>query len=416
MLAIASKSETELTINGLDSLRAVNVLTAPTAVQPSASPSITVTLEGNNRDETLYIGAETGAEHTYYGQLKDHSPVFTVVVPPTLLEALRNAQDELRDRHVLDFDAHAVTSIALLAPNQPELVLQRLESPAAADDGAGWQVVRRGAGSAGPQTLPADRSAVKRLLEQLALVTAVKFQSDSPTDAAVEDWGLNRPEREITLTLGGHQASQITLQLGLPTHRESSDYRAYARLAGTASVYEVDSAILRETPVSPLDWRDRLLRELPAAARITSLVLSNVGDSSPLFAVSNSDGKPWEDMLAGETPARRAAILVIRDQLRTLRALTFVQDGYAERVFVDGEVRPWKYRLEAKVSLPGGTGGDQVETLTLMFTDRIGSARQYAGSKDFDGVVFAVEQPFVDALWTLTYAPRGAPAGLPKGP
>jgi hypothetical protein len=41
---------------------------------------------------------------------------------------LRNSADELRDRHVLDFDATAVTSIALSALNQPEIALQRLES------------------------------------------------------------------------------------------------------------------------------------------------------------------------------------------------------------------------------------------------------------------------------------------------
>lgn len=88
-------------------------------------------------------------------------------------------------------------------------------------------------------------------------------------------------------------------------------------------------------------------------------------------------------------------------QLRTLRASSFVQDGFPDKVFTAGEVRSWKYRLDATVSLPGGTGAGQVNTMTLWFAERAGGAEQLAGSKEF-GAVFAIEQPLLDALWTLT--------------
>ena len=76
-------------------------------------------------------------------------------------------------------------------------------------------------------------------------------------------------------------------------------------------------------------------------------------------------------------------------------------DGFPEKVFAAGEVRPWKYRLDATVSLPGGAGAGQVNTMTLWFAERTGATEQLAGSKDF-GAVFAIEQPLLDALWTLT--------------
>jgi hypothetical protein len=396
VIARAGKNATELAINGLDSLRVKSfVLQNPPAAAPSTSPSLRVTLEGNNRHETLYVGGPSEGDQAYFAQLEDRHAVFTVAIPKALMDTLRNAPDELRDRHVLDFDANTVTSVALSAPNQPELDLQRLES-AAGGQVAGWQIIRRGGGAPGPQTLPADTAAVQRLLDQLETLTALKFQSDAPTNADLEDWGFNRPEREITLTLAG--AAQVTLQIGLPTSRESV---AYARIAGSSSVYAVEPDILRETDASPRAWRERLLSAIPASAAITSLSLSSAADGSVIYAHKLADGETWDAAFASEPAPRKAALATLVAQLRVLRAASFVQDGFPEKVFAAGEVRPWRYRLDATISLPGGAGAGQVNTMTLWFAERTGGAEQLAGSKEI-GAVFAIEQPLLDALWTLT--------------
>jgi hypothetical protein len=398
VIARAGKNATELAINGLDSLRVKSfVLQNPPAAAPSTSFLLRVTLEGNNRRETLYVGGPSEGDQTYYAQLEDRPAIFTVAIPKALMDTLRNGSDDLRDRHVLDFDANAVTSIALSAPNQPELDLQRLE-PAAGSQAAGWQIIRRGGGAQGPQTLPADTAAVQRLLDQLETLTALKFQSDAPTNADLEDWGFNRPEREIVLTLAGSTIPQLTLQIGLPTNRENV---AYARIAGSSSVYAVEPDVLRETGASPLAWRERLLGTIPASARITSLTLANAADGSVIYAHRLADGETWDAALAAEPAPRKSALTTVLSQLRSLRAASFVQDGFPEKVFAAGEVRPWKYRLDATVSLPGGAGAGQVNTMTLWFAERTGATEQLAGSKDF-GAVFAIEQPLLDALWTLT--------------
>ncbi len=396
--ARAGKNATELAINALDALRVKSfVLQNPPATAPSAAPLLRVTIEGNNRHETLFVGARSGSDDDYLAQLEDRRAVFTVSIPPALMETLKNAADDLRDRHILDFDATAVTSIALSALNQPELALQRLEA-AAGGHGADWQIIRRGGAAQASQTLPADSAAVQRLLDQLETLSALRFQSDAPTNADIEDWGFNRPEREITLTLGGTPPAQVTLQIGLPTKRENV---AYARIAGLPTVYAVEPDILRDTSASPLAWRDRLLGSLPASARITSLTLSNAGDNSVIYSHKLADGDTWDAALAAETAPRREAVMSLLSQLRTLRAATFVQDGFPDKVFAAGEVRSWKYRLDATVSLPGGAGASQVNTMTLWFAERTGGAEQFAGSKDF-GVVFTIEQPLLDALFRLT--------------
>jgi len=394
--ARAAKNATDLAINALDALRvSAFVLQNPPATLPSAAPALRVTLEGNNRHETLFVGAAAEGADRYFAQLEDRSAVFTVAIPVELMNLLRNSADELRDRHILDFDATAVTSIALSALNQPEIALQRLESPAAGHD-AGWQIIRRGGGAQASQALAADTGAVQRLLGRLETLSALKFQSDAPTNADIEEWGFNRPEREIALTLGGTPATQVTLQLGLPTKRENV---AYARIAGLPSVYAVEPDILKDTSASPLAWRERLLSSMPASARITSLTLANAGDNSVVYSHKLADGETWDAALAAETAPRRDAITTVLAQLRSLRAASFVQDGFPDKVLAAGEMRPWKYRLDATVLLPGGAG--QVNTMTLWFAERTGGAEQLAGSKDF-GAVFAIEQPLVDALFALT--------------
>ncbi|HEY1765095.1 MAG TPA: DUF4340 domain-containing protein [Opitutaceae bacterium] len=396
VIARAAKNATELAINGLDALRVkAFILQNPPAVAPSAAPALRVTIEGNNRHETLYVGGPADGDQTYYAQLEDRPAIFTVAIVKPLMDTLRNAGEDLRDRHVLDFDANAVTSIALSAPNQTELDLQRLES-AAANQAPGWQILRRGSGVPGPQALPADSAAVQRLLDQLETLTALKFESDAPTNAELEDWGFNRPEREIALTLAG--ANQVTLQIGLPSKRENV---AYARIAGSSSVYAVEPDILRETKASPLAWREKVLATIPASGKITSLTLANASDNSVIYSKTLTDGQTWEAALTGEPAPKKAALETLLAQLRLLRASSFIAEGFPEKVLAAGEVRPWRYRLDATISLPGGNGSGQVSKMTLWFAERSGGSEQLAGSREI-GAVFAIEQPLLDALWTLT--------------
>jgi hypothetical protein len=188
----------------------------------------------------------------------------------------------------------------------------------------------------------------------------------------------------------------VTLQIGLPTKRENV---AYARIAGLPSVYAVEPDILKDTSALPVAWRERLISSLPPSARITSLTLSNAADDSVIYSRKLADGETWDAALASETAPRRDAITTVLAQLRTLRAASFVQDGFPDKVLAAGEMRPWKYRLDATVLLPGGSG--QVSTTSLWFAQRTGGTEQLAGSKDI-GAVFAVEQPLLDALFALT--------------
>ncbi|MBX3751116.1 MAG: DUF4340 domain-containing protein [Opitutaceae bacterium] len=411
IIARANKVATELAINALNTLRVRSFTPPGAAPSLGAAPALRITLEGNNRRETLVLGAELGttaiaegatgggAAHPdieFSATLEGKSAAFTVAFPGHLLDLLRNAQETLRESRILEFEPAAVTGVTLGAPNQPELILQR-DSAAPVD--APWQLVRRDPAQ-GPQTQPADPAAVQRLLEQLSALAAAKFQSDAPSDADLENWGFNQPEREITLTVATspNATRTLKLQIGVTTPR---DGRAYARLAGERFIYAVAPAILDEATVSPLAYRARLLRELPATATITALRITDRQNGAVVVERNLADA-PADPALAG-----------LAAQLRTVRARRFVADGFAEPNMVGGEERPWRYQVDATVALPAGTG-TQTETETWHFTERVAGTLQLGGSERF-AATFELEQPLLDALWRVIYADRdpGPPAASP---
>jgi hypothetical protein len=189
----------------------------------------------------------------------------------------------------------------------------------------------------------------------------------------------------------------------------------HAKLANQDFVYRVPTSILAETPVVPRVFRDRKLRELPAGAQITGLSLTRVTDGSSIWALTLSDGQSWSDALSREDPKRRTAIEAILAQLRQLTARSIVATEFSRTTQLDGEERPWAYRLDATVALGAGAGV-QTTAFSVLFNERTGGGSQLAGAEDLN-VVFLTETSLMDALWTLIYGDRdpGAPVAPAAG-
>ena len=411
----ANKQAVDEAIEDLGGLHVQGFVPTP----PTGDPVLRVTIEGDNRDEKLALWAAPEAgraaaapaaepTHLFLAQREGRPATFTVVVPDQLVATLRNAQEALRDRHVLDFDPSVVTAITLDAPNQPEITLQRLEVSAGAADGAGWQLIPGGNTPGGPQPAAADRDSVQQLLSRLSLLTAESFPSDAPVAADLEKWGFNRPEREITLAFaspGGTAPPPLVLHLGVTT---PADGHAYALLTNAQSVYAVTPDILAETPVTALAWRDHQLRHLPAGARITALRL--VDDKGSLL-----------DWKAGQPADANVQGLVA--QLSDLRAQSFRQDRFTSPSAM-ARARAGRrslYRLDCTLSLTSGTAGEQANVSTPL---AVGTPRRHAPARagspagEFN-CVFALTQPMIDALWKVTYGARDpgpAPAAAAQAP
>jgi hypothetical protein len=423
----ASKADAEVVVSGLNSLRALNFLKdVPLSESGLDKPSLRVTLEGNSRRETLLLGKPypvstafpTAGATLFYARMEDRPQVFVTAIPDggkgDLLPTLRNAQESLRDTRILDFDPSAVTSISLSAPGRPEPLVLRRE-----DASSSWRIE----GAAGAPALPADSKYVGNLVQRLVLLSVMPhsegqsgFLRDAPSDAEIENYGFNLPQREITLTLARPASSQaparITLQLGVSGANGGT---VQARVLGQPFIYAVSPNTLNDFPVSPAVFRERTLRTLPEGSRITALTLvDTAAPDKPVAAFSLAKDQSLADALAGESPARREALTALVQGLAPLRAAQFVDNTFRETTLVDGHPAPWKYRLEATVT-PSAAGAEP-QSFTLSVAERSGGGTQLAGSKEL-GVIFSLEQPVVDALWALTYGPRDpgppAPAATP---
>jgi len=431
--ARANINAVDTTITALNGLLAQKFIETREAADPAitglSAPEIRVTLEGNARRETLLIGlpaidntsaprSENGTTYIrptyYFAKIEDKTAVFITALPAKLLTNLRNAQEFLRDTHILEFDPRTVTGITLSAPGQPELFLQRLDPVSGAET---WQLInRRNTSGQAPKPIAADTTLVTELLQKLEMFSSTKFLSDAPSDADRENYGFNRPEREITLMLstgGGPQGkdpSTLTLQIG---QKPEEPGVAYARLSSATSLFQVDPSILEYTSVDPRQFRRRLLRDLPEGARITGLTLAETGTSTTNYRRQLKDGETWENALTAEPEARQKALIALLAQLRVLRAQRFVAETFnPEHADLAGAVQPWKFRLEATLALNGGNGATQTSTSVLLLTDRIGGTTQLAGSSE-ENVTFALTQEMIDALFALTYAEQHDP-GPPK--
>jgi hypothetical protein len=408
IVARANKLAVDTTINDLNVLRAKTLIgPAAPGTGPASAPTLRIMLEGNGRHETLYLGESAGAPGEFLGQLEGRATVFTVAMPPALLQALRDAQIELREKRLLDFDPRSVASITVASPlgGQPTITLQRLEN-AAAGPSAQWQVIRRSGGNQGPESLAADPELVQQLLAKLSLLSAQTFESDAPTAADLETWGFNRPEREITLTFSAPAAGETApaaqvLRLGTPARREGSPPArrvTYARV-GTVSepgntISTLDPEAIGSLPLEPIAWRNRQVQELPAAARFTGLKVTDLANATkpPLEIPFDAAGAPTVP-----------SALPLANSLRRLQAKVFVAGADSQNGADSGQ-EPWRYRIDATLSLPDGTG-EQKRTFTLYVTKRLGGARQLAGNAEI-GAVFEVEQALIDALWPLTEGAR----------
>ncbi len=437
ILARGAKTAVEVTISALNGLTARTFVDAHDADLDRTgltAPMLRVTLEGNARRETLLLGNPAPTAGDFYAKIEDKAVVFTVTVPPALLDVLRSAQEKLRDPHVVDFDPATVTALTIAAPGQPELALQKLEpaTPAATtakDAGGaapagtapaqeGWQVVTRTAGQA-PVTLPGDAGVITELLTKLQLLSARKFLTDAPAAAEVERYGFNRAERELTFNLNtggglsGKEPQTLVLQVGVSPDEPG---KAFARLTNPPFVYEILPDILDETPTLARHYRQRQLRDLPEGARITSLALVDLAANKPIYTQKLKDGdRNWDAALAAEPEATRPILSSLLAQLRKLRARSFAADTFSpDHADTPQGSRPWRFRLDYTIAFNGDAA--QGTPSSLLLTERMGGASQFAGTADFGGVTFNITQELIDALFPLTYSQKNDPGPIAPAP
>ncbi|MGB0184663.1 MAG: DUF4340 domain-containing protein, partial [Opitutales bacterium] len=184
--ASADPALVEGTIHALSSMQVVRFVednSSDPVAQGLDAPSARITLYGNKRERTLLVGnpdPSAQGEATYFARLEDLPTVFTI--PVQTIDALRQAQQDLRKRDFFEFQTEAVDSL-VIRENESELRLQKLET-------GNWQVVATAPGR-DIQPRRADAAHVDSLLRNLSQLRALDFVMDNPSPADLGQLRLN---------------------------------------------------------------------------------------------------------------------------------------------------------------------------------------------------------------------------------
>ena len=402
------------------------------ARQGLTNPSMRVTLTGSSGSQTLLLGQRvsptapdgnlSNAPAQYYAQLEDPSPalvpktddkgnpvlgadgkpvmvpstppIFTVAAEP--FGILQNAQESLRERKFLPFDPAAVSAASLQFGND-SVKLQKSESGL-------WQIL--------PGLDSADPAVVGGLLDNLQKLEAVSFASDEPSQDDLRNFGLDDPQRTVTLQTS--PSANLTFSLGVDDR--ATPVRYYIKVGDQPFVYEVGPAVLGWLRTDPLYYHDRVLEALPDAAQIRSLKLVDLLTDQTVFDYAlDAQNTTWEAVLAAAPEPMHSAVLTLEKTVRNFKVASYLQGNFTAQYGLDANTpTPWTYRLEAGINLPGANPATaQTPPWICYFSERLGGTMQLGGTPQ-PPMIFTLTQPVMDALNALTLA-RAPPAVIEKG-
>jgi hypothetical protein len=400
------------TINTLSSIpviRFVEFNSSDPVAQGLDDPSMHITLYGNKREQTLLVGnADPSAqgESTYFARLEGRPTVFTIQAQP--VDALRQAQQDLRKRNFFEFNTADADSI-LIGEGETELRLQKLET-------GDWQIIETAAsGEIQPQR--ADAQVMSMLLRDLNKLRALNFAIDAPTPAELGQLRFNTPRRQLKINFSNNDPLELFL-----AHPEENETQLYARTDKAPFVYEIERRlILKLLSLNPLDYRDRTLEQLPTAARITALKinpLSTTEGPNATHAFSLNDAQPdWPACIEKLPIKQGAALLDILDAFKNFEVSAYLEDNFKAS---GTGATPWQSKLSATVLLPDGNGGRKI-TQDYYLTDRVGGTRQFGGSEKHN-CSFEINQKLMEALYVfmedMPLPPEAteAPVAMPTAP
>jgi len=395
---LAAKADPALVDNTINTLTAAKVgrfiedEEADPILQGLETPFMQVTIHGNKRRQTLIVGnldLNTAGAPQYFAKLEDNPAIFTVLARP--FDALREAQEALRERNFINFDPVTLSAINI-SENGRKIRLQKLET--GEDD---WQVLES-KGEDEIQPYRADPVIMARLMEDLSTLRASGFAVDAPTPTDNERYGFNNPRRVVTLSFA--EGDPLTLTLA---HPEEDNDALYAKTDQADFIFQVERrSTLRMIPLNTPYYRNRTLDTLPAAARISALKLTNLETGEPIFDYTlPKDNIRWDNILEELETERGEHIRVLLDTVRKFQVKSYLLDAYADAYPVDPEkTLPWSFQLSATIQLPGGET-DRTETREYVFTKRLSGTVQVAGSKQYN-TIFEISQTLLDALYELT--------------
>ncbi|MDQ8193905.1 DUF4340 domain-containing protein [Coraliomargarita sp. SDUM461004] len=399
---LAAKADPTLVDNTINTLTAAKVGRfieedeLDPVLQGLETPFMRVTIHGNKRRQTLIIGnlaPDAKGPPEYFAKLEDNPAVFTLLARP--FDALREAQEALRERNFINFD-HSKLSAINISENGRKIRLQKLETGE-----RDWQVLES-KGEDEIQPHRADPVIMTRLMQDLSNLRASGFAVDAPSPSDTERLGFNNPRRIVTLSFS--EGPPLILTLAHPEDdSKDANESLYAKTNQADFIYQVERRhTLDMIPLNTSYYRNRTLDTLPSAARISALKLTNLSTKETIFDYKlPQENIRWDNLLEQLESNRGQHIRVLLDAVRNFQVKSYLRDSYAAAYILDSDkTLPWMFKLSATIQLPGGET-DRTETREYVFTKRLSGNIQVAGSSQHN-TIFEIPQPLLDALYELT--------------
>ncbi|MCB1120044.1 MAG: DUF4340 domain-containing protein [Verrucomicrobiae bacterium] len=385
--ARADRAQVETVINGLNNLNVQEFIQNPESdlsVYGLANPSMRLTLEAEDKRQTILIGSRFESpegDTLFYAKGSENDTIFTI---PVLLfdHTLSNAQEVLRERRFVEFEPNALSTIEITQSNR-SVSLQKLESGA-------WQIISR-ADDGSIVANAADTKILAQLVGTLITLRAQNFVSDAPSNADLETYGFTDPQRIIQLKGGS------SLKLLIGDLVEGNSRHAYAKLDSEPFIYEIDTSILSEFHTRPFNYQKRTLHEEPADAKLVGITIWELGSDSIVYnAVLNEVTPTWEAIAeANETDDEgRESLQYIVKQSKAIEAREFIEESF--------DNIPWKYRMDLLFESTENSSTSPWTT-QLWLTERLTGTNTIVGFTD-ERRVFYAKQQFTDAFYKLTFS------------
>ncbi|KAF0094206.1 MAG: hypothetical protein E1N59_2097 [Puniceicoccaceae bacterium 5H] len=385
-------------IEALYQMQAVDFVPARLSEQGLDNPELRIALESAQRNQSLLIGNEVPGEtlpKRRFAKLEDREAVFTVQADT--FDLVASAQESLRQKRLFTFEPRNLNTVEIRLDEQ-KTTLQKLENGT-------WQVLFDQPVD-GLQSSPADPEILADVIDALEELEAVSFVTDAPAEADLQRFGLQQPQRIVTLRREG-QEEPLVLRLGTLADDRNV---IYAQTNQAATVYQVRPSILYTLPLSPLHYRDRTVQQLPASVEIRRMRLVQDANDAVVFERELGDAASWQALEVLEDEPDRTLIETLRNQFRSFEVRSYLRRGFQKPFQLDAEtVIPWDFRLEADVTQPGSSDAP-TRTVVYYLSQRRGGTTQYAASPDAD-LIFTLPQFMIEAL-----EPFLAPLDQARGP
>ena len=338
------------------------------------NPFLSISLQGNKRRNTLILGnlySEQGNNRSYYAKLEGNSTVFTV--KGVQYDQLIQAHNDLREKNFVKIKKDFISTLDIV-DFKNHTKLQKLEN----DE---WQAIPLNKGTP-TKPFQADNKVVDDLINEFRSLRAVDFFADSPTKEDLDTLNFNNPLLQISASTNGESIFEV-----IAVQHPYNESLLLAKTQNDPTIFAVEKEpYLEKIKADPLFYKNRVVENFPAVARILELQIKDFGQNTTLL--DYNAGSENNEILNKD-------LNILIKELKEFRVKKYINNSLLEGGNITSEMG-WKYKLTFRISLPGDIE-DKIETRTY-YLGEILSGTSMIGSNSSQKLTFDISDNLIEAL------------------